>query len=395
MRIAFFFLGMVFFFQANSGINSLTGPVAPCPNGSNQCLVNYSTVLSGFGIVENVVEVKWDFYQNTQLIKTVYSSSFPSTAFPSATAQVLAGTLPTGSVQVSVRVKVFRQIGPNYSFVYFSRSLNFFVGLPAPTSITGASLICPGTSTVYTTATVANAQSYTWEVPSWWQVNGISGPIISGQGQSVNITVPFCDNSRFLREYPSPTYGVVKVKAVSASCGSGGYKQMTINVDYPLVISEVINGDGTLTLSANYTQFYPYIWSTPPNWEVVNNNGYMITYNTFGLEGQVVLRYQSLCGCVFDLAYNHYPPEPPPPPPPPCCELIQAFPNPASERITLRSDGKEIREVWVETDGQFQCVGLAGIEVALDISNLKPGPHILRIKDSNGKFQSLRIVKSR
>lgn len=387
--------------SANAQIISLVGPGPTCSGSSNRCVVTYGTMPPNIipGFREQVYEVRWNFSQAGQMIKSITSSTFPAYGYPSGNAEINGGQLPEGIVRVEVLVKFLRffPMGLPAPAVY-SRTLDFFVGLSSPASLTGPSFLCPGSSGTYNVTPVANAQTYTWEVPSYWTVNGISGPIVSGQGPNVTISVPACDNSRYMRVYLAPTSGLVKVKAVRSSCGSSAYRQQTVFIDYQVAVLERVNDDGTITFFTNYDYFDYYGWGLPLNWQVVSNNGgSSVTVNTFGTDGQLSLRYQSSCLCVYDISYYHVPPEPtpPPPPPPPCCEVIYAYPNPTSGELVIRGGRLKISEVAFDLEGKFQPVAPVGENVRIDVSDLPPGIHILRIKDASGIIRPIRFVKAR
>ncbi len=82
-------------------------------------------------------------------------------------------------------------------------------------------------------------------------------------------------------------------------------------------------------------------------------------------------------------------------------ELFQVFPNPASQRVTIKTSGERSMEAAVElTDASGKTVLKQTLsfkkdknEVQLNISSIENGMYILKIKSDNGTSQLIKLIK--
>jgi hypothetical protein len=165
------------------------------------------------------------------------------------------GTIPVQftvyGVPLGQTVKITTSITPAYYPDIWFGSCNYMVNIPSapvpaqPASIAGKVLVCPGETAIYSTATVANAVSYTWDVPPGATIN-------SGQGTN-SITVTFGNAG-----------GDVCVTAVG-TCASSTTKCKTIGLKSgPLVnlgVDKFLCPAASTTLDAANTGS-TYLWST-------------------------------------------------------------------------------------------------------------------------------------
>jgi len=165
-------------------------------------------------------------------------------------------------------------------------------GIPeTPGNISGDVAVCPATSGhVYSISDVTNATSYTWSVPSGWN-------IISGQG-STSITVT------------SGLYGQDGTISVTASnsCGTSpaGTLAVTVNPGTPAVPG-TINGSGTVCPNTagliysieDVTHATTYTWTVPTGWGITGGQGtntITVTSGATGQNGNISVTAGNQCG---------------------------------------------------------------------------------------------------
>ena len=332
-------ISIFFTFYSYGGIMSLTGTTNICPNQVATYSVNFVTYFDSFTPREFINSIIWEFSQNGQVFKTINSSGFASIALTPSNASISTSNLPFGTITVTVKLLANRVInGFSFNLVY-SNTTTTFCGLAQPNSIIGNRTICPGTTQTYSVNPVPNATSYTWEVPGNWEVNGVKGPIVIGQGNSVSISIPACINQAGYNLRVDPTYysspfsTQIKVKAISATCGTSNYQVKQLNVDNPINIESWDNGMGQVTFSVagNFSSFY---WDIPIYWNIVRGslNDPSITVNHNEFTWSVGLSLTSNCSnCVYT-SYKEFSPLNS------CtsCPLpIAAYPNPATNILYI------------------------------------------------------------
>ncbi len=395
---------------ATAGIESIDGPISICPGEEAKFTVYYKFLFNIYGYPKEIVdEVTWEFIQNNVVVRTLKSRDF-SAITPFGTtgkAEIIINDLNTandtrinitdlelGVVKVRVLVKTvmflpYSAVSPTYK-----KEKDFLVGLAPPTTITGSTNICPGTSGNLTASVVANATSYTWAVPSDWKVNGINGPVVAGQGNSVSITVPPCSGSASRAgenaACSSPYTGLVKVKGVSSTCGESGYKTKTVAVDYPFAISHY-ESSNTVTFSVSPSGFQNYQWTFPDYWTPANTSGYSVQVTHHSQPGYADLTVKTYCNNYYSTYYYFEPSGVG------CLQPASAYPNPASTELIVEPPClTELSSVAIEENGTFRTLELNrdGDVYKVDVSALNPGLHILKTKNSKGKEHLIRFLKS-
>lgn len=395
MRLTLLALFMSASLSAMAEIISLVGPTATCQSSSNSYTVTYFTVRSQ-SYYEQITAIQWIFSSNGQVFSTLNSSSFPSRAPISASVSMTAPAFPVGTVRIEVRFTVV--VVPFFglaSSTTFSRTLDVSVGPAAPTSLGGPYILFPGGTGTFTTSAVQGAQSYQWEVPPTWTVNGVSGPLVTTTNPSATVALPPCiyDSIQGRTMYPPPASAAIKVRAMSATCGLSAPKSMNVFIDLPVEIYVTSNNDGSVTFEASYGNLLQYNWMRPmpTGWQVLFEDSYRITINMNGISGTVRLRYKSISGCVYGLEKYWEPTQPPPPPP--CCDFTQAFPVPASGSLNVRHPTGTSPQLFIDGNSVPYQQPTNG-DIQIDISGLSPGPHILQVRDIDGKNRLIRFVKS-
>ena len=165
-------------------------------------------------------------------------------------------------------------------------------GTPAvPGSISGTTAVCPGiTGLTYSIATVANATTYNWVVPSGWTITAGAGTnsitVTSGAfGQNGNITV-----------------------SAGNGCGTSANSSLAVTVNagtpaIPGTISGTINQCPALS-SQSYsisavTNATTYNWSVPTGWTITSGQGTTsinVTTGATGQNGSVSVTAGNSCG---------------------------------------------------------------------------------------------------
>ena len=83
--------------------------------------------------------------------------------------------------------------------------------------------------------------------------------------------------------------------------------------------------------------------------------------------------------------------------PGPASFVLEVFPNPATDFITVRLDefnAELVATIYGLTGQQFIKEKLTGLSATIDLSELKPGPYILKIANNDqGISETYKIVK--
>jgi hypothetical protein len=342
----------------------------------------------------------WEFRNNGQVFRTINATGFVTVAIlKPVNFSITTANLPLGTITVTIRMRTSRVVFGMTAYSAFVGSFTTNCGLAQPSPINGNTLIFPGESKVYSVAADPKASSYTWEVPAHWAVNGIMGPKVSGQGNSVIISVSGCSNSA-LRLEPfytaSPYVADIKVSAASSTCGTSTIRSLSVNVDIPfnVITSEVSSESVSFSVDSRFVLIN---WRIPTEWNLVDRElfGTNITINHNGLAGVIevsVVSNQS--GCYYTKYINYQPPQPPSDCLR-CPQLFNVYPNPVSKTLTITSQSKQLNYIAIETNGAFESFqkDQVGEKSVVDVSHLEPGYHILKIVDESGKRHLIRFLK--
>lgn len=149
-----------------------------------------------------------------------------------------------------------------------------------PGSISGSILVCSGTTSSYSVAAVAGADSYTWTMPSGW-----SG---SSTTNSINATA-------------SSTSGDISVVANNV-CGSSAPAVLTISVDSPLAAPGPISGPAAVCTGTTNTYSIAavsgasaYVWTLPSGWSGTSTTTSILA-SAGTLTGTVSVAATNACG---------------------------------------------------------------------------------------------------
>lgn len=404
-------VGMFHAFAAE--INSIDGNSPVCPSASTTYTVNYTlnftSLLTTF---DEVKSVKWEFIQNGIIVKTLSSSTFVPIA-PTGSAKINVSGLPLGTIQIRVTINYYLHTPYSNAPLSTQKTRNIFVGIPDATAING-DVICPNSSTAFSIVPLANATSYTWEVPAGWKVNGITGPVVANQGTSVTIQ-PCSDTT--CRPAPFSAF-TIKVKGVSGTCGQSNYFSKTIKMDHPISITETNLPYNDVKLTASPTNFPNYQWTLDPAWYFApngNRNLPEVSFNSRGITGLATLTYTTPCQNTYTRNWwwvvpntggpgsPGNPGDPPPPDPGDCDPEIP---------ISYLQSGKGINMVYIKApcdeqpptaalyssdNGSLKSIALSknsdGYE--FDISGLKPGAYVMQIKTAKGKHKTMKFIKTK
>ena len=206
---------------------------------------------------------------------TSYSWSLPSGWSGSSTSTSI--TCNVGASSGNVSVSANNGCGTsNASTIYTTVS-----ALPAqPSSISGNSSVCQGSSQTYSTPSVAGATSYSWSLPSGW----------SGSSTSTSITCTV-----------GASAGNVSVSA-NNGCGAGMARTLAITVSS--LPSQPNTISGFLSVCQGTTQTYSipavsgatsYSWSLPSGWSG-SSTGTSITCTVGTSGGNLAVSANNGCG---------------------------------------------------------------------------------------------------
>lgn len=150
----------------------------------------------------------------------------------------------------------------------------------APGSISGNISICEGVSEAYNIASVNEATSYTWTLPSGW----------SGSSTSTNITL-----------IPDTADGIISVTA-SNICGTSSAQTLTINVNsIPAMPDTILGNIVVCSGSNNIYSITPvpgatsYTWTLPGAWSGTSTSDNINTIASSS-GGNILVTSNNLCG---------------------------------------------------------------------------------------------------
>ena len=155
-----------------------------------------------------------------------------------------------------------------------------------PGAITGDINPCETSTQTYSISAVANADSYTWTVPSGWTIN-------SGQGTtSINVTV-------------GSASGQVCVSATNTNCGTSPQRCISVtpqNVPVqpgPITGDAIVcNGETPLVYSiSSVSGATGYTWTVPSGWTINSGQGTTsITVTAGATAGDICVTADNVCG---------------------------------------------------------------------------------------------------
>jgi hypothetical protein len=392
---------------------SIDGPSNICPTASTTYTARYELLYNPSSIIETVTEVKWEFIKNGTVVQTLYSTEFTRNGMVAGgSAKRTVSNLPAGDIKIRVTLALVIIIpGFGGGSTTYPKTKNIYVGIPEAPVINGTP-ICPNSSGVFSIESLPNATSYTWEVPAGWKVNGNTGPVVTTPGTTVTITpCPFTNDSSQTCKTTFYTNYTIKVKGVSATCGTGNYTTRIITIDYPATITETNLGNNNVRLNASPNNFPSYQWTLDPVWFFPTNGNKTlpeISFNSRGITGLAKLTYKTPCQNTYTREWWWVPPaqpgdpgwtgDPPQDPDPGDCEPeIPTNPNAArSGNVIYVRDpcGEEPPIASLYANGAMKRVTLTksfdGYEY--DISELTAGQYILRVKTAEGKFKTVKFI---
>lgn len=162
---------------------------------------------------------------------------------------------------------------------------------PAQTTgtITGATLICRGTTLTYSVPAITNADSYEWTLPS-------GGVIINNNGNSIDVYFGLLFNS-----------GSITVKGVNA-CGSSNIITLPVSIYTPILNTISITGTIGVCKGSSYTYTVPadsnvssYQWTLPLGATGTSTtNSITVTYTNNAVSGNILVKRFNVCGSSTD-----------------------------------------------------------------------------------------------
>ncbi len=239
----------------------ISGPSTGCPG----IVYNYT-----YSLIPTCENLKWEVYENGVKKTSGWSVS-------GNTLSVTWSNVGTGQVKVREEkcCVIPNTCPPNNKVPHLPwKTKNIAIGIGDPSPISGSNLICNIQKKNYSIDPVPNATSYTWEVPnSNWKVDNTPGPVVHGLTDSEDITGPGSSGSGDK---------IIKVKAVSSTCGSSSYSSKTIRYGVPdnaklNIRQDYGMDDGYLCVDEgnqlfaeysgiDYSYISEYSWSLPPGW---------------------------------------------------------------------------------------------------------------------------------
>jgi hypothetical protein len=244
---------------------AISGPTNLCAFRGTNTQVNY-TIAS----VANASSYTWTIPSGISLVSGTGTTSI----------QVLVGSSFSGG---TLKVRANSACGNSST-----RELSLNASAPStPASISGTSKACPGEVVVYSVASVSNATSYLWSVPS-------GTTIVSGLGTN---TISLSFGNSF-------NSGTLSVRAVNG-CGQSSTRSITLSRNTPATPASISGPASNLCGggSFNYTVSpvagaTSYIWTVPTGCSITANNGTNITvsFPSNFSSGSITAKAVNSCG---------------------------------------------------------------------------------------------------
>jgi hypothetical protein len=375
-------LGTILLLAATSAFGQISDIVYPapiCPTDQPKFTVYYRFAY-GPSAREEVAGVKWQFIQNGTVFKTLNSSGYTRYT-PIGTvgeADIYPGNLPTGNISVKVTIVTIYVYTGGWRPMSYNRTEQFMVGLGS-IALNGPSNFCPGATELFIATEVANAESYTWQVPYGWRVNGIQGPVVSGQGSSVSVTSS---------GYPFSTQDI-SVSGVSSACGPTPLATKTVTLDYPFSIEASDIGVDGARFSVNGPTMSSYAWDIPYDWFLAGYYDSYVDVYTNGISGTVSVTVLTQCGNNATRSLDYIPTG--------CNSGVQVYPTYAVDWMNVDAGSADVTEiVFIDDYGNYHWPSYQrdGYVYMVDTSGLPYGQHILHVTETNGCVNSFRIFRT-
>lgn len=268
--------GSAFVFVSNAApLASVMVPIVGLPG--NAC--NGTTVSISVPFVSAATQYIWDgppgcYFNGNPLNVSPFSTSTPSVSL------TFGNALGSGYY---IGVQAANPCGTSLRKVQWVR------GIVSSPVISGATIICPSGSEVYSVNPVVGAANYTWTGPTGSAIDGNPSPYTTSN-TSVTLSVP-----------GGFTVGTICVTA-NTSCYSTPPKCISISKT-PLVPGVI---SGVFTVCPNTTQTYSvpqggvggtYTWTLPANTTGSSTtNSINVTFNTGFSGGNISVVYTNACG---------------------------------------------------------------------------------------------------
>lgn len=213
---------------------------------------------------------------------TSYTWIFPSMWAGASNADtVSANAGVSGIIQVTANNSCGSSVAQNLSVTVNT--------IPAsPGAISGDTIVCLGSSALFSVSSVSGAADYTWILPSGWNgsstTNSISVNAVSGSG-------------------------VISITA-NNSCGSSASQSINVTTDTvpdkpsSLVGDLVVCNGSTINYTASTVSgASDYQWTLPSGWTLLNN-GFSVNVIAGSLSGVVAVAAGNTCGYSDTVALN-------------------------------------------------------------------------------------------
>lgn len=382
---------LLFLISAKSwsvALSSIEGPGSTCVISDIQKVTysaDYIMIYSPYSY-ELVSKAVWTFSQNGVVIYTKSGDFVPSGMIGITKVSINGGVIPAGEIKVTVTMTyTIMSMGMFTGWRTATKSRNVYFGLPTPSSVTGPANLCPGATGTYTVATVSGATTYTWEVPIGWTVNGIAGPLVSNQGNVASIKA--CTGCGVFSQNAIKAYALKFGDCISRPAS------ITTTIDRPFALSSGDSGgEGRLYVTpANGT----FSWNLPDYWQPTSTlDNYAVSFIHNGMPGWASVTVRTSCGNTYSRGIEFTPT-----PPSEGCGGVVVYPNPADTYLRVAPDPcpeVPMPYVSIADKGKFRDMLLEkkGNEYEIDISDLEPGVHYLKVRTPKGE-KTVRFIKSK
>lgn len=243
------------------------------------------------------------------------------------------------------------------------RVMNVTVGtVPAtPSAIAGDVVLCEGTSSTYSVASISNASSYNWTIPADWSGNGTTNSMGATAGA---------------------TSGIISVTA-SNECGTSNAQTLEVTVN---AISNGVTVDGlTITATQNGAIYQwldcvtgaPIASATQQSFTATVNGEYSVLIIT--PENCTVV---SDCIAISTVSVDSE-----------VMDMLSIYPNPANEYVTVANAaaGSAIR--LMDMTGKVLSTKIASTVTNIDLTDVKAGVYFISVEGKKGSKTQKIVVR--
>lgn len=262
----------------------------------------------------------------------------------------------------------------------FSDELSLNLDTTPPKIVGGPSIMCPNDTETFTIDAVPGANSYTWNVPTGWRVDGQLGPTVNTTSTSVEIKAGVGSSTLPIR-----------VRTEGQTCGSSTYTTKYIKLDYTPYIVKGPSGNPNVEFDAISDGATSYEWTVPSGWTIVfGRYESTLVARPNGISGYLRVNTETICGGdTYKVIYYN-------------ASFFNnsnisdniIYPNPANNQFRLTgTDNSPLGTVTIvdKNSKVWKVLNTNSNSLDVDISNIPNGIYAIKYK-IQGKVEVKKLV---